>query len=52
MRTVGAAEEFIVMLHAVTDDAASAMEARWSECLDRAFKTIKRVGMALVDDVE
>ena len=49
---MGAAEEFLVLFHSVSDNATSAVEASRSECLNCALKAIERVGMALVDDVE
>jgi hypothetical protein len=49
---MGAAEEFIVVFHPMSDDATSTMEACRSEGLNRTFKAIERVGMALVDDVK
>ena len=49
---MGAAEEFVVVFHPMSDDATSTMEACRSEGLNRTFKAIERVGMALVDDVK
>src|SRR5690554_6372921 len=43
-RAVGAAEYLSSRFHAVTDHAAPAMCARWSQLVDRAFEAVERVG--------
>ena len=46
------AEELLVVLDAVTDNAASAVEAGWGKGLNRTFKTIEGIGATGLEDVE
>jgi hypothetical protein len=52
MGAVSSAKEFILMLDAVADDAASTMETGRGERLNRAFKRIERVGATSLDNVK
>ena len=46
------AEDFTALFHAMADDSAAAMRAGWSHYLDRTFKAIENVAIAIRNHFE
>src|SRR4051812_13528220 len=51
-RAMGAAEDLVVLLHSMTDDAASAVRAARSQALDGALEAVEQMGLAVEGHLE